>query len=54
MSEFEFAALVGLDWGDKWHEVAVWDEQRKACTCERITEAAHVASRASSALTISR
>jgi transposase len=36
MSEFEFAALVGLDWGDTSHEVAVWDEQRKACTSERI------------------
>jgi transposase len=36
MSEFEFRALVGLDWGDTSHEVAVWDEQRQTCTSERI------------------
>ncbi|HEY0158253.1 MAG TPA: IS110 family transposase [Thermoanaerobaculia bacterium] len=36
MSEFEFGALVGLDWGDTSHEVAVWDEQRQTCTSERI------------------
>lgn len=36
MSEFEFAALVGLDWGDTSHEVALWDEQRQTCTSERI------------------
>lgn len=36
MSEFEFGALVGLDWGDTSHEVALWDEQRQTCTSERI------------------
>jgi transposase len=36
MSEFEFGALVGLDWGDRSHQVAVWDEQRQTCTSERI------------------
>jgi len=36
MSEFEFGALVGLDWGDTSHQVAVWDEQRQMCTSERI------------------
>jgi transposase len=36
MSEFEFGALVGLDWGDTSHEVAVWDEQRQTQTNERI------------------
>lgn len=36
MSEFEFGALVGVDWGDTSHEVAVWDEQRQTCTTERI------------------
>jgi transposase len=36
MSEFEFGALVGLDWGDTSHEVAVWDEQRQTCTSKRI------------------
>lgn len=36
MSEFEFRALVGLDWGDTSHEVALWDEQRQTRTSERI------------------
>jgi transposase len=36
MSEYEFAALVGLDWGDTSHEVAVWDERRQTLTCERV------------------
>ncbi len=36
MSEFEFGALVGLDWGDTSHEVALWDEQQQTCTNERI------------------
>jgi len=36
MSEFEFAALVGLDWGDTWHQVAVWDEHRQTRANERI------------------
>lgn len=36
MSEFAFGALVGLDWGDTSHEVAVWDEQRQTRTGERI------------------
>jgi transposase len=36
MSELEFAALVGLDWGDTSHEVALWDEQRQTCTTERV------------------
>lgn len=36
MSEFEFKALVGLDWGDTSHEVAVWDEQRQTQTSERV------------------
>lgn len=36
MSEFEFGVLVGLDWGDTWHEVAVWNEQLQACTSERV------------------
>lgn len=36
MSEFEFRALVGLDWGDAWHEVALWDEQTQEQTEERI------------------
>ena len=36
MSELEFRALVGLDWGDRAHEVAVWDEQHQTCTHERI------------------
>lgn len=36
MSEFEFAALVGLDWGDTSHRVALWDEQRQTRTDERI------------------
>jgi len=36
MSEFEFAAFVGLDWGDTSHEVAVWDEQRQTQRSERI------------------
>jgi len=36
MSEFEFDALVGLDWGDTSHQVALWDERRQTCTNERI------------------
>jgi transposase len=36
MSELEYAVLVGLDWGDTWHEVALWDEQRQTRTTERI------------------
>ena len=36
MGQFEFRALVGLDWGDTSHQVAVWDEQRQTCTSERI------------------
>lgn len=36
MSEFEFVALVGLDWGDTSHQVALWDERRQTCTNERI------------------
>lgn len=36
MSEFEYGALVGLDWGDASHQVAVWDEQRQTQTAERI------------------
>jgi len=36
MSEFEFGALVGLDWGDTSHEVALWDGQRRTCSSERI------------------
>ena len=36
MREFEFRALVGLDWGDTSHEVALWDEQQQMCTSERI------------------
>jgi transposase len=36
MSEFEFGALVGLDWGDRSHEVAVWDEQQQVRTSERV------------------
>jgi transposase len=36
MSEFEYRALVGLDWGDTSHEVAVWDEQRQTATRERV------------------
>ena len=36
MSEFEFRGLVGLDWGDAWHEAAVWDEQQQTMTSERI------------------
>lgn len=36
MDEFEFRALVGLDWGDASHEVALWDEQRQTRNSERI------------------
>jgi len=36
MSELEFRALVGLDWGDGSHEVALWDEQRQMETSERV------------------
>jgi transposase len=36
MSDLEFKAMVGLDWGDGSHEVAVWDEQRQTITTERI------------------
>jgi transposase len=36
MSEFEFRAFVGLDWGDTSHEVALWDEQQQSLTSERI------------------
>ena len=36
MTEFEFRALVGLDWGDAWHQVALWDEQTQKRTDERI------------------
>jgi transposase len=36
MNEYEFGALVGLDWGDTSHEVAVWDEQRQVRMSERI------------------
>jgi transposase len=36
MSEFEYGALVGLDWGDTSHEVALWDEQRQTRTNERV------------------
>jgi transposase len=32
----EFRALVGLDWGDTSHEVALWDEQRQTGTRERV------------------
>jgi transposase len=32
----EFRALVGLDWGDAAHEVAIWDEQDQTFTGERI------------------
>lgn len=34
----EFRALVGLDWGDAWHAVAVWDEQTQTRTDERIEQ----------------
>ena len=36
MTEFEFRALVGLDWGDTSHEVAVWDEHAQKQTDQRI------------------
>lgn len=36
MAELGFRALVGLDWGDTSHEVALWDEQRQTRTSERI------------------
>lgn len=36
MSEFEFGALVGVDWGDTSHEMAVWEEQQQLYTQERI------------------
>lgn len=36
MSEFEFRALVGLDWGDTSHEVALWDEQQQIGMSERV------------------
>lgn len=36
MSESEFGVLVGLDWGDTSHEVAVWDEKLQELTSERI------------------
>lgn len=36
MDGLEFTVLVGLDWGDTSHEVAVWDEQRQVRTNERI------------------
>ena len=36
MVEVKFRALVGLDWGDAWHEVIVWDEQSQARADERI------------------
>ena len=32
----EFRALVGLDWGDTSHEVALWDEQQQTRTHERV------------------
>lgn len=36
MGEFEFRMLVGLDWGDAWHHVALWDEQTQKQIDERI------------------
>ena len=36
MSEFEFRVLVGLDWGDTSHEVALWDELRQTGTSARV------------------
>ena len=36
MTEFEFRALIGLDWGDTSHHVAVWDERTQIQTDERI------------------
>jgi transposase len=36
MAEFEFRALVGLDWGDESHQVAIWDEQTQRRTHARI------------------
>ena len=36
MSELEFGVLVGLDWGDTSHDVALWDEQRQTLANERI------------------
>lgn len=38
MSELVFRALVGVDWGEAAHEVAVWDQQRQTCTAERVEQ----------------
>lgn len=32
MEEVEFAALVGIDWGDRAHHVAVWDVENRTTT----------------------
>lgn len=38
MGEHEFRALVGMDWGDASHEVAIWDEQTQTQTSEAIEQ----------------
>lgn len=44
MSEVEFAALIGIDWGDRSHHVVVWDVDQRSTAevaVEQTPEAVH-------------
>ena len=44
MEEMEFAALIGIDWGDREHHVVVWDVEhgtRQECSIQQTPEALH-------------
>jgi transposase len=44
MEEKQFAALIGIDWGDREHHVVVWDVEhgtRQECSIEQTPEALH-------------
>ena len=44
MDEAEFAALIGMDWGDREHHVVVWDVKNRTtaeCAVEQTPEALH-------------
>lgn len=44
MGETEFAALIGIDWGDRAHHVVVWDvelNKKAECSIEQTPAALH-------------
>lgn len=44
MNEIDFAALIGIDWGDRAHYVVVWDVEARtttACAVDQTPEALH-------------